>query len=99
MITDVQSALDIIGSAWEIENCKGVVVLKNDVDESFFDLKTRIAGEILQKFANYNMRIVIAGDLSGYISKSLRDFVYECNKGKTVNFTATVDEAIEILER
>ena len=52
-----------------------------------------MAGDILQKFSNYKMRLAIIGSFS-YESKSLKDFIYECNKGKLVNFVKTLSEAL-----
>ena len=43
-----------------------------------------MAGEILQKFINYHVKIAIYGDYSVYTSKPLRDFIYESNHGKDV---------------
>jgi len=65
--------------------------------EDFFRLKTGLAGEILQKFVNYRMKIAIVGDFSIYTSKSLKDFIYESNKGKHIFFVPSEKEAIEKL--
>jgi tRNA1(Val) A37 N6-methylase TrmN6 len=69
---------------------------KNIIPE-FFDLKTRIAGDILQKFTQYQMPLTIVGDFSKFNSKSLNDFIYESNKGKQINFVTSQSEAIKIL--
>jgi len=60
-------------------------------------LSTGLAGEILQKFINYHIKIAIYGDYSNYTSKPLKDFIYECNHGKDFFFTATKEEGIEKL--
>ncbi len=49
----------------------------SSICDDFFDLSTRLAGEILQKFINYHVKIAIIGDFSIYTSKSLKDFIYE----------------------
>jgi hypothetical protein len=67
------------------------------IDESFFDLKTGIAGEILQKVSNYQMKLAIVGDYSNYPSKSLRDFIYESNKANQVIFINNIQDAIDRL--
>lgn len=56
-----------------------------------------MAGEILQKFINYHVKIAIYGDYSVYTSKPLRDFIYESNHGKDVFFVETKEEAIQKL--
>jgi hypothetical protein len=62
--------------------------------DDFFRLRTRVAGEIIQKFVAYRRRIAIAGDISQYLEESsaLRDFVYESNRGEQVWFVANPEE-------
>ena len=76
---------------------KHIIIHKSLISEDFFDLKTRLAGDILQKFINYKVKFAIVGDFSMYTSKSLKDFIYECNKGKDIFYLATEQQAIEKL--
>ncbi|MEK8126706.1 DUF4180 domain-containing protein [Paenibacillus filicis] len=99
LIEDVQTALDLMASVQYETGCHRIVLNKSLLSESFFDLKTRLAGEILQKFINYHVKIAIIGDFSGYASKSLRDFIYESNNGKDVFFLPTEQQGIEKLSR
>ena len=99
VITDAQTALDVLMSAKYDAGTKNIVIDKNLVCEDFFILSTGLAGEILQKYINYGGRIAIYGDYSHYTSKPLKDFIYESNKGRDVFFVATKDEAIEMLTR
>ncbi len=97
LITDVQSALDLIATLWYQTECNHIIVNKLAICEEFFDLKTKLAGEILQKFINYNVKIAIIGDFSVYSSKSLRDFIYESNKGRNIFFLSDEKTAMEKL--
>ncbi|MEK4865164.1 DUF4180 domain-containing protein [Bacillus sp. FSL E2-8895] len=97
LISDVQSALDLMATVQYEADSKRIAINKSLISESFFDLKTRLAGDILQKFINYRVKIAIIGDFSMYTSKSLKDFIYECNKGKDIFFLATEQQAIEKL--
>lgn len=99
VITDAQSALDVLMSAKCDIGTKNIVVDKKLITEDFFILSKGLAGEILQKYVNYGGRIAIYGDYSHYTSKPLKDFIYESNKGKDVFFVATRDEAVEMLTR
>ncbi len=74
-----------------------VVLNKSAICEDFFNLRTHLAGEIIQKFINYRMKLAIVGDFSVYSSKSLMDFIYEINKGKDVFFLPDEKQAIEKL--
>lgn len=99
VITDAQSALDVLMSAKYDIGTENIVVDKKLITEDFFILNKGLAGEILQKYVNYGGRIAIYGDYSHYTSKPLKDFIYESNKGKDVFFVATQDEAVEMLTR
>lgn len=99
LITDAQSALDVLMSAKYEAGTKNIVIDKKLVAEDFFILSTGLAGEILQKFINYGGRIAIYGDYSRYTSKPLKDFIYESNKGKDVFFASSEDEAVDMLTR
>lgn len=94
LITDAQSALDLLMSAKYDAGTKNVAISKELICEDFFILSTGLAGEVLQKFINYGGRIAIYGDYSHYTSKPLRDFIYESNKGHDVFFVATEEEAV-----
>ena len=69
-----------------------LAVAATSCKKDFFDLKNGIAGEILQKFSNYRVSLIIVGDFSKYASKSLNDFIYESNKGRHINFVASTTE-------
>lgn len=99
VITDAQTALDVLMSAKYDIGTKNIVIDKKLIVEDFFILSKGLAGEILQKYVNYGGRIAIYGDFSHYTSKPLKDFIYESNKGKDVFFVATQDEAVDMLTR
>lgn len=96
IISNVEEGLDLMGNLY-YEGIDKIMVYGKDITPDFFDLKSGIAGEILQKFSNYRVRLAIVGDFAKYKSKSLNDFVYESNKGRHINFVYTFTEAIKIL--
>ena len=97
LITDVQSALDLIMSVKYETGCKNIAVNKEAIVDDFFILSTCMAGEILQKFINYGVKFAIYGDFSHYTSKPLRDFMYESNRGKDIFFQPSVSRAVDKL--
>ena len=99
VLTNVQSALDLIMTAKYEVGTNLIAIDKNAVAEDFFILSRGLAGEILEKFITYQAKIAIWGDYSKYTSKPPKDFIYESNKGKDVFFVATKDESIEYLSR
>ena len=98
VIREPQDALDLMADAG-YQGAGRIIIYEWNLAPGFFDLKTGIAGEILQKFTNYRVQLAIIGDFSKYSSKSLRDFIYESNKHGRLIFTATREEALEKVRR
>lgn len=87
LIQNTQDALDLMVNA----QSDYIILHEHNFDRNFFDLSTRIAGEILQKFTNYHVRLAIIGDFSKYKSSALKDFIYESNKRKEYLFVDSVE--------
>lgn len=94
IIQSPQDGLDLMGNVY-YQGFDKVILYEKNITPEFFDLKTKIAGEILQKFSNYRIGLAIVGDFSKYESKSMKDFIFESNKTKHVNFVETVEKALE----
>ena len=97
IITDTQSALELAMTVKYETGAEKIVIEKRAFSEDFFVLRTGVAGEILQKFVNYHIKMAIYGDFSHYTSKPLKDFIYESNRGENFFFVATKEEAIQRL--
>ncbi|MBN1971353.1 MAG: DUF4180 domain-containing protein [Candidatus Delongbacteria bacterium] len=91
-----EDGIDLLGNLY-YQGYDKVILHEKNITSDFFDLKNKMAGEILQKFSNYRVRLVIVGDFSKYTRKSLKDFIYECNNGKQVNFVSSLTDALKIL--
>lgn len=90
----IETATDIMAEAF-FSGVLHIIAEKKHFASDFFDLKTKLAGEILQKFSNYRMKLAIVGDFTNIKSKSLNDFILESNKIKQIIFVSSVEEAIE----
>lgn len=99
LLTDARSALDLISEVYYEYGCSKIIIKKEAVPEDFFLLRTGLAGEILQKFINYQTKLAIIGEFESYHSKSLHDFIYESNKGNSILFLPTVEEAVTRLHK
>ncbi|MGX4587629.1 DUF4180 domain-containing protein [Paenibacillus chitinolyticus] len=97
VISNVNDALDLMADIRYNHECDKLLLRKEQLTEDFFELKTKLAGDILQKYINYSLKLAIVGDFSGYNSKSLNDFIYECNQGNNVFFKGTEAEALDAL--
>ncbi|PWN71835.1 DUF4180 domain-containing protein [Chryseobacterium phosphatilyticum] len=94
IIRSAEDGLDLMGNIY-YQGFDKVVLYEKNITPGFFDLKTKIAGEILQKFSNYRIGLAIVGDFSKYESKSMKDFIFESNKTKHINFVELLEEALE----
>lgn len=97
-IASPQDMLDLIATLRYQYGCSRIVLPREAIAEEFFDLKTGLAGEVLQKVVNYHAALAIVGDFSGYASKALRDFIGESNRGRRIFFLSGEAEAVAKLQ-
>ena len=76
-----------------------VIIHEENLDASFFELETKIAGEILQKFSIYDGYLAIIGNFTRIERKSLKAFIYESNKVGRINFVSNQTEAVKALDK
>lgn len=98
LIQNAEDGLDLLGNLY-YQGFDRMIVYSKNITPDFFDLKNGIAGETLQKFSNYRVRLAIVGDFSMHTSKSITDFIFESNSGKQVNFLGSLEEALERLQQ
>jgi Domain of unknown function (DUF4180) len=95
-----QDAVDLIAQA--IQHYADVVAIPvGRLDDRFFTLSTRVAGEFVQKFVNYRIRLAILGDIAQHLddSSALHAFVAESNRGRSLWFLADLTQLDARLER
>jgi hypothetical protein len=95
VISTVQQFLQMMMDS----SAEGIIVHQKNIDEQFFDLRSGLEGEMLQKVVNYRLRLSIVGDFSIYESSSLRAFIYESNRSNSIAFVRTVEDAIKKLSK
>jgi uncharacterized protein DUF4180 len=85
--SDISEALGVcLGS-------DGLVLTENDLAREFFDLSTGFAGELFQKFTNYNLRIaIVLPDPEAY-GKRFGELAYEHMSHNLIRFVRSKDEA------
>lgn len=96
-INQVYEATDLMASLNHVHRADAALVTRAQFAPAFYELRTGLAGEILQKFTNYHFLLGIVGDFSGESSRALRDFIYECNQGRQVCFLPNEEEALSWL--
>ncbi|MGJ7908000.1 DUF4180 domain-containing protein [Actinopolyspora sp. H202] len=90
-VVTTEDVLDLIG--WVFLGAELVAVPAERLDEQFFTLNTNFAGEVMQKFANYRLRLAVIGDISRHLeaSSALRALVHESNAGSQVWFLPDIE--------
>lgn len=94
VLQTVEDAVDLIGNM-SYQGFDKLIIHEENVISDFFELKNKIAGNILQKFSQYSMPLAIIGDFEKYESKSLNDFIFESNKGSQINFVTTIEDGLK----
>jgi hypothetical protein len=74
-----EDAVALVGVCGE-HSTERLLLYAGNLSEDFFDLKSGLAGAILQKFSNYHMKValVISSDL---IQGRFKEYVLEANRG------------------
>jgi hypothetical protein len=98
VIRNAQDALDLIAEAGA-RGAYAVILDEKHLTPAFFDVKTRLAGEILQKHADCGTKVAIIGEFEKFQSKSLRAFIVESNRGDLVFFVSDREAAVARLAR
>jgi hypothetical protein len=88
-----QDAVDLMSAASE-RRASWIAIPAARLGDEFFELRTRIAGEITQKFAIYGAKVAVVGDISSRVamSHSLASFVAEANRGESLWFVESHQE-------
>jgi hypothetical protein len=79
------------------DGCEAMIVHEASLPPGFFELRSGVAGGMLQKFSTYRMRLAIVGDFDKYQSKNLQDFIRESNRMGSINFVPNLQVALDRL--
>ena len=95
---DANSAREIVEEALG-ERASLIAVPVGRLGDAFFQLRTGVAGEMLQKAANYRLRFAVIGDVSAHVAASdaFRDLVVESERSESLYFAKDVQALTERL--
>ena len=85
VLRDAGDARDLL---MQSRRAEWIAVHECNIAPEFFDLRSGVAGDVLQKFVNYQTKFAVIGDISRYTEKSeaLAALMRESNRGKDVRF-------------
>jgi hypothetical protein len=100
VVNNIRDALDTIAEA-NYHGAHSIIMQTEHLHHDFFNLRTGLAGEVLQKCANYRMRLAVVGAVEPFSrnSNSFNAFVVECNRGNSVFFAPDRSAAIARITR
>lgn len=81
---------DAIGSCF---GATGLILTEADLAPAFFDLRSGLAGEFLQKFTNYRMRVAIVLPDPEAHGPRWRELAYEHRSHALIRFVPTRRDA------
>jgi hypothetical protein len=94
LVSSVEKGGDLLADLY-YQGFDRIILSVHHLSPQFFDLKTGFAGELLQKFANFHMQLVIVGDVTPFSNDRFDEFIGESNKGFQVNFAKDVKEVLQ----
>lgn len=91
-----RDALDLVAACGEFETHL-LLLPAGTLSDRFFDLSTRVAGEILLKLSIYRIRTAAVLSPAQVQTEKFRDFALETNRGNAFRLFMDQDSAVEWL--
>lgn len=85
VIRNEQDILELISLCGENETNQ-ILIYESSFSANFFDLKTKLAGTLFQKLANYHLRGAGLISLKQLKSERFKELIFECNQGNLFRF-------------
>ena len=89
-IRSLRDITDVIGVCF---GARGLILDENDLAPEFFDLKSGFAGELLQKFVNYEVRVAIILPNPEAYGQRFGELAYEHRSHPLVRFVRSRSDA------
>ena len=89
-IRSMGDVMDVVGAAYD---AAGIVLTPDDVDASFFDLRSGLAGELFQKVTNYGLRLALVLPDPGGHGPRWVELAHEHANHRVIRFLSSREEA------
>ena len=86
-------AVDIMGLCYD-HNTDRVLLHDDNLAPDFFDLSSRVAGHILQKFRNYSVKVAVVLSPKTQTSSQFGNFMVEESRGSDFGIFKKYSEAV-----
>jgi PadR family transcriptional regulator, regulatory protein AphA len=91
-------ALELVALCGE-HDVDGLLLHASHLASKFFDLKTGLAGAVLQKLTNYRVKTALVAPPQTVSGKRFSEFVYETNQGEQFRVYPDREAAVAWLNR
>lgn len=91
-VSTENDALDLIALCWEHE-ANSLMIHYAALSEDFFELKTKVAGNIIQKFINYSIKVATIVPQETIQKGRFKEMTMETNKGNHFRLYESKEEA------
>jgi hypothetical protein len=89
----IRSMTDISGAVGATFGTGGLILTESDLAPEFFDLKTGLAGELFQKFTNYQLRLALIVSDPQRHGDRFNELAREHRSHSNIRILRTQDEA------
>lgn len=78
-LSSERDATDFISACWEIDTSL-LMIYSEALSEDFFNLRTGLAGAVLQKFINYRIKVATVIENQENLNDRFKEMILESNK-------------------
>jgi len=89
----IKTSGDISNALGACFGTQGLMLTEHDLAPEFFDLRTGLAGELFQKFINYNLRVAIVLPNPEAYGERFRELAYEHSSHGIIRMVRSEEEA------
>ncbi|MGH9760841.1 MAG: DUF4180 domain-containing protein [Blastocatellia bacterium] len=93
----IRSFADIADALSASFAARGLILTEADLAPEVFDLRSGIAGELFQKFTNYQIRVALVLPDPNAYGERFSELAYEHESHRMIRFIRSKDEAISWL--
>jgi hypothetical protein len=90
---EIRSLIDISDAIGLSLGTGGLIITERELAPEFFELRSGLAGEVLQKFTNYKVRLAIVLPTPEVYGERFNELVYEHRSHGLIRFVKSEEEA------
>lgn len=89
----IRSFGDISDAIGACIGAEALILTESDLAPEFFDLRSGLAGELFQKFMNYNLRVALVLPDTDRYGQRFSELAYEHRSHNTIRFVDSTEQA------